>query len=151
MWQHRCQVSEAIGFVAVWDDILLKRDAERSIGNIRSAMSEYFSIEHERDGCHISVHVGDVSHVPSSLDRIFDPKEVSDCYMNGIAVIDVGACGVTKLHWVDLIPHLKRVYQTIIGVDSRGRSFESLTQSSTASHTFQVKRHGRTSRHATIR
>ena len=123
LWTGRCgnvdafQVSEAIGLVAVWDDILLKRDAERSIGKIRSAMFEYFSIGHERDGCHISVHLGDVSHVPSSLDRIFDPKEVSGCYRNGIAVIDVGACGVTKLHWGDLIPHLKQVYQTIIGVD----------------------------------
>ena len=73
------QVSEAVGLVAVWDDILLKRSAERSIGKIRSAMSQYFSIEHERDGCHISVHVGDVSHVSSSLDRFSESKEVSGC------------------------------------------------------------------------
>jgi hypothetical protein len=122
VWTARCgnidafQLSEAIGLVAVWDDILLKRDARRSVGKIASAIAEYFAIEHDRDGCHMSVHLSDVGRASSSLNWIFDPKEFAELHRNGVAIIDVGACGITGLDWTDLIPRLNQLYRTVIGV-----------------------------------
>jgi hypothetical protein len=111
------QLPDHLGRVVIWDDIRGDRSLSREIANILCAIEEYFGITPNL-GSNASVHAGHSSGLSCSIEmllRTFQPG-----YPNGIgdriAVIDLSSCGLTCLHWLDVIPLMRRHYTRVIGV-----------------------------------
>jgi hypothetical protein len=124
LWTARCgsidvlRLSDQLGRFIVWDDIISDHDEGRSIGAIKSAISRWFGILPIMNGTNSATHLGDVRGVPRTLGCALarfrnDETPLTD----RIAIVDLDSCGVTRLQWRDLIPCLKEVYGTVVGLD----------------------------------
>jgi hypothetical protein len=109
---------EQLGRVVVWHDIRGTRELSRSIADILFATEEYFGIKPVL-GSNAAAYVGHSSGLSSSIETPFKPLEPAFLGAIGcrIAVIDLSSCGLTRLHWLDIIPLLRRCYTHVVGVD----------------------------------
>jgi hypothetical protein len=112
------QLPEQLGKVIVWDDIRGDRAISRSIIEILVAIEKYFGIK-PKLGFNAVAHVGHFSGLSRSIEMLFSTFQAGDPDPIGcrIAVIDLSSCGLTRLHWLDVIPLLRPYYTHVVGVD----------------------------------
>ncbi|MGH6681682.1 MAG: hypothetical protein ACREDL_22715 [Bradyrhizobium sp.] len=106
------------GRVVVWHDIHNVEGLSRSVGDILFATEEYFGVKPVL-GSNAAAHVGSPIGLSSSIEALFKSPEPG-CFSpigHRIAVIDLESCGLTRLHWLDIIPLLRRYYTHVVGVD----------------------------------
>jgi hypothetical protein len=112
------QLPEQLGRVVVWHDIRGATGLSRAIADILFATEEYFGIKPVL-GSNAAAHVGHPGGLSPSIEILFKPFEPAslDAIRRRIAVIDLSSCGLTRLHWLDVIPLLRRYYTHVVGVD----------------------------------
>jgi len=113
-----CQLPEHLGRVVVWDDVRGDRELSRQIAGILFAIEEYFGIK-PKLGFNASAHLEHSSGLSLSIDRLLHALKPGHPGAIGrrFAVIDLSSCGLTRMHWLDIIPPLRRYYTHVIGVD----------------------------------
>ncbi|MCC8978666.1 hypothetical protein [Bradyrhizobium acaciae] len=112
------QLPKQLGRAVVWDDIRGAKGLSQSIAEILSAIEEYFVFKPIL-GSNAAAHVGSSGGLFSSIEMLFKQFEPASLYATGprTAVVDLSSCGLTRLHWLDIIPLLRRHYTHIVGVD----------------------------------
>jgi hypothetical protein len=112
------QLPEQLGRVVVWSDIRGHRGFTRSIADILFSIHEYFGIKPVL-GSSAAAHVGHYSGLSCSIEMLLNTFEPAYLGAIGrrIAVVDLSSCGLTGLHWQDIIPSLRHHYTTVVGVD----------------------------------
>jgi len=86
--------------------------------DILVAIENYFGIK-PKIGFNAAAHVGHFSGLPHSIEALFNTLQARglDPVGRRIAVIDLSSCGLTRLHWLDIIPLLRRYYRHVVGID----------------------------------
>jgi hypothetical protein len=102
------QLPDQLGIVVVWHDIRGTRALSRSIADIVLATEEHFGIKPVL-GSNAAAHVGHSSGLSCSIEMLLKPLERAPlgAIARRIAVIDLSSCGLTRLHWLDIIPLLR--------------------------------------------
>jgi hypothetical protein len=124
VWSGRCgllnlvQLSDQFGRVVVWDDILGDRAVPQSVREILGVIERYYGFK-AVVGANAAVHIGGLDELARSTEVFFNSSDFSSMKIahERIAVLDLGSCGTTCLHWSDLIPLLRRCYSHLVGVD----------------------------------
>lgn len=112
------QLPKELGRAVFWHDIRGAAGLSRSIADILSATEEYFGFKPVL-GSNAAAHVGPASAPLPAIEIPFKPFEPTSINTIGrrIAVVDLSSCGLTHLHWLDIISLLRRHYTHIVGVD----------------------------------
>jgi hypothetical protein len=130
VWSGRCgllnlaQLSDQFGRVVVWDDILGDRALPQSEPTIFGAIERYYGFK-AVVGANAAEHIGDLDELARSTEVFFNSSDFNSLKVarERIAVLDLGSCGTTRLHWSDLIPLLRRCYSHLVGVDFSAPQF----------------------------
>lgn len=112
------QLPDQIGRVVVWHDIRGAQELSRSIADILSATEEYFGFKPVL-GFNATAHVGHPAGLISSIENLFTPLKPASLGAIGrrVAVVDLTSSGLTRLHWLEIIPLVRRYYTHVVGVD----------------------------------
>lgn len=113
-----CQLPDRLGRVVVWDDVRSDRAPLREVADIISTIERCFGLQANLDA-NATAHLGRFKGPFLSNDRLLHISTSSDLVAIGrhIAVVDLSSGGLTRLHWLDIIPLLRRYYTHVIGVD----------------------------------
>jgi hypothetical protein len=112
------QLPKHLGRGVVWDDIRGVRGLSQSIVDILLAIEEHFEIKPSL-GSNAAAHVGHTGALSRSIEMLFNTSQPAllDAVGRRIAVVDLSSSGLTRLHWLDIIPLLRHYYTHVIGVD----------------------------------
>jgi hypothetical protein len=115
---HPFQFPDTIGLVVVWDDLISDRDVRSNVLEIQSAISKYFDVSIAADKTNACVHFGKAELVKDALGPLFIQKVAfREFREDRVAIVDLGSCGLTRLDWHHLIPFLRSLYGTVVGLD----------------------------------
>jgi hypothetical protein len=103
-----------IGLVVVWDDVFSHRSLAESVQDILAVLPRYYGFDLASRSSTFAFHLegfgqlgSAVATVLSNNDRIYNSSR--------IALIDIDSCGVSRLEWSDILPHLRSHYDLVIG------------------------------------
>jgi hypothetical protein len=129
------QLPEQLGRVVVWHDIRGATGLSRSIAENLSATEECFGIKPAL-GSNAAANIGRWGGLFSSIEVLFKPFEPASLGAIGLrmAIFDLSSCGLTRLHWLDISPLLRRCYNQVVGVDYSFPDLSELDPSIEPSH-----------------
>jgi hypothetical protein len=103
-----------IGRVVVWDDVFSRRRLAQSAHEIFAALARYYGFDFVTGSDNFAFHIEGFSEIGSMIAKVL-PASSNVCKSPRIALIDIESCGVSRLDWPDLLPHLRAHYDLIVG------------------------------------
>jgi len=104
-----------IGQIVIWDEVFSRRSLAKNVRNIFEALPRYYGFELAASSNTFAFHLdgfGDLSSAVATL--LADGNSAHPT--SSIALIDLNSCGVTRLEWRDILPHLRPHYDLVIGL-----------------------------------
>lgn len=99
----------SVGRTVIWDDVFSPRTLTRSVRATLGAVSEWYGF----DPCvgHYSFHLDGLGEIGSHVQAINSQRETPA----SLALIDISSCGLSRIDWPDILPHLRSSYDALVG------------------------------------
>lgn len=105
-------LAASVGRVIIWDDLFSPRTLARSVKSILEAFPEWYGFDPLLGRC--SFHIDGFSEIGPAAQAVL-PATTESSRSHRVALIDVESCGLSRIDWPDVLPHLRNSYDLIIG------------------------------------
>lgn len=101
-----------VGRVIIWDDLFSPRTLARSVKSVFEVFPEWYGFDPLLGRC--SFHLDGFSEIGPVTQAVL-PATTGPIRSHRLALIDVESCGVSRIDWPDILPHLRNSYDVVIG------------------------------------
>jgi hypothetical protein len=98
--------------IIIWDDVFSSRNVLKGVKSIMKVFPEYYGFDPLLGTNRCSFH--GFSKIGPVIQRVL-PATTGTIGCQRLALIDVESCGVSRIDWHDILPHLRTSYDFIIG------------------------------------
>jgi hypothetical protein len=102
----------SVARVIIWDDVFSPRTLARGVRSILEVIPEWYGLDPLLGRC--SFHIDGFSEI-GPVAKALLPATTGPIRSHRLALIDVESCGVSRIDWPDVLPHLRNSYDFIIG------------------------------------
>lgn len=102
----------SVARVIIWEDVFLPRTLARGVRSILEVVPEWYGLDPLLGRC--SFHIDGFSEIGPVAKAVL-PATTGPIRYHRLALIDVESCGVSRIDWPDVLPHLRNSYDLIIG------------------------------------
>lgn len=117
-----------VGRIVVWDDVFSSRSLTGSVVAMLRAVKDWYGVDPWEGNC--SFHVDGLGEINSHVRAVISKRRVP--WSQRLAVIDVSSCGLSRIDWPDILPHLRISYDAVVGfshlLGSKSPSCEAATE-----------------------
>jgi hypothetical protein len=105
-------LAASVGRVIIWDDLFTPRTLARSVNSILEVFPEWYGFDSPLGSW--SIHLDGISEI-GPVTRAVLPETTGPIRSHRLALIDIESCGLTRIDWPDILPHLRNSYDVVIG------------------------------------
>lgn len=100
--------------IVVWDEVFAPRRTKQTLQRIVCAISDFYAFEPRVPPNAVSFYLDEKTAMGPTISRLLS-NGASTPTRSRIALIDLQSCGLSRIGWRQIIPHLKVHYDLVVG------------------------------------